>query len=133
MEHRRGHCSELEVHMNEPIGESIIAAVRSVRRFTEDVAKLLSTAREILEDAGWRSRTTQAITISTSLNIPHKWIPQDAFWFVFNKRFPNHLLVVSVVFDNIESPNSFTVPVVMSGCLRFSQPVTDNWHFRWSR
>lgn len=119
--------------MINPDDANIIAAVRSVRRLTRDVAKLLTTAREFLEDAGWKSRTTQAISVSTSLNNAENWIPQDAFWFSFNERFPNHLLVVSVVFDSVENPNNLASPLVMAGYVRFAQPVRDNWSFRWSR
>jgi hypothetical protein len=119
--------------MSNPAEANIVAAVRSVRRLTRDVAKLLTTAREFLENAGWKSRTTQAISVSTSLNIPENWVPQDAFWFAFNGRYPKHLLVVSVLIDSVETPDSFTLPVVMSGYVRFAQPVRANWSFRWAR
>lgn len=119
--------------MNDSTSHDIVTAVRSVRRFTEDVAKLLATARDSLDRAGWKSRSSQAISVSTSLNNPSSWIPQDAFWFVLNERLPSHLVILSVVFDSIENPSQFDVPVVAVVYVRFKEPVRDNWAFRWSR
>ena len=119
--------------MSEAVKDDIIQAIRNVRRFTEDVGKLLATARDVLKKAGWQSRSTQAISVSTSLNLPHNWLPQDAFWFVFNPNYPNHLVVISVVFDNVEVPVHLKLPVVVTGIVRFSAPVRGNWRFSWSR
>ena len=119
--------------MSEPATDDIIPAIRNVRRFTEDVGKLLATARDILKSHGWKCETTQAISVSTSLNVPHKWVPQDAFWFVFNPNYPHHLVVISVVFDNIEAPQHLKLPVVEAGYVWFRKPVGKKWSFKWSR
>jgi hypothetical protein len=119
--------------MSDTVTDDIIQAIRNVRRFTEDVRKLLATARDILKRDGWQSDTTQAISVSTSLNLSQKWVPQDAFWFVFNPHYPNHLVVISVVFDNIEAPVHLKLPVVEAGYVWFRVPVGKKWSFKWSR
>jgi hypothetical protein len=123
----------MEVLVSES-GNDIITAVQVVRRFCEDVGRLLKTAKESMDREGWRPHNSQALaSSSTSLNYPTNWVPQDAFCFLFNKQRPLQMAVISVVFDSIDDPEGFKMPRVMYGHFRYREPVRDNWAFRWAR
>jgi hypothetical protein len=118
--------------MPEPIHD-IVLAVREVRRLTEDIAKLLRTARDRFDNLGWKPRTTQSISVSTSLNYARTWIPQDAFLFLLNQSRPNHLVLLSVLFDSVDNAATFLMPVVSVGYLQCAEAVKENWSPSWSR
>jgi hypothetical protein len=123
----------MELSVSSDDTHDIVLAVQGVRRLVEDVAKLLKAARDRLDNFGWKPRSTAAITASTSLNFATSWIPQDAFLFVFNPTYSNHLAFLSVAFDSIDNAVAFRTPIACVGYIRFATPVGDNWSYRWSR
>jgi len=119
--------------MTDELDRNILTAVRTVRRFLEDVGKLLNTANERLQSEGWKGRNPSLIYTSTSIYEPTRWMPQDAFWFSVNAAYPQHLCVVSVLFDSIQSPSLFLQPLIMTGYFRFVETAGNNWSYEWAR
>jgi ABC-type Fe3+ transport system substrate-binding protein len=57
-------------------GKSIYHAVKNVRLFLVEIARMLSDCDRLMSDQGWESIGTASVSgSSTSINIPEKWIP----------------------------------------------------------
>lgn len=116
-------------------GANIVRAIRGVRCFIKDIARLLETTRDHLDNKGWRHRASTAISAPASLDSAEFWIPAWAGWFATNPEHPHYLLVLFVIFDSVRQPSAISEPLILSGCVRFAEPIGENWPmpFGWSK
>ena len=113
-------------------GKQILEATRNFRTYLENVGKLLSTAGAMLEKHGYEIYSnTASVGVSNSIEWPKKWIPRDAFRF-FTHNNGRILVVISVILDDIEYPNSLGQPLVSAAWFKYRKEVGD-WKWKFSR
>ena len=109
-------------------GKEILESTRKFRRYLEDIGKLLSTAEEMLEKQGFqRIDGSQAVDQRGRADIgrPGRWFPQDAFRFLTHEKNKRLLVVISVIMDDIDRPDSLDQPIVSAAWLECTNGAND--------
>ena len=113
-------------------GKQILQSTRNFRSYLENVGKLLSTAAAMLEKHDYKIYSNKAfVGGSTSIEWPRYWIPQDAFRYLTHKN-GRILVVISVILDDLDNPDSLEQPLVSAAWFKFRKEVGD-WEWYFSR
>ena len=111
-------------------GKQILQSIRNFRSYLENIGKLLSTAGAMLEKRGYEIYSnTASVGVSNSIERPNYWILRDAFRFLTHKN-GRILVVISVILDDLDNPDSLEQPLVSAAWFKYSKEVGDwEWHF----
>ena len=116
-------------------GKQILESTRNFRTYLKNICQLLSTAGAILEKHGYKIFGDKACAVveSTSIVNPNYWVPQDAFMFLTHRENKHIMLIVSVIMDDLDNPNSIDQPFVSAVWFNSGKKVGGNWSYKLSR
>lgn len=80
-------------------GKNVIVTFQQARRFCEEIARLLQTADAAMEERGWSSLGSQAVTGSSAVNKADEWLPYFAFRYYEDADRPGMMPFVGAIFD----------------------------------
>jgi hypothetical protein len=94
----------MEVYKMSEDGEKILKFVKEIRKLCHNMSLLLMTVDEQMGSKDWEKAGNTAIADSSaSVDIPERWFPENIFRFYINTKYPNILVFVSILLDDIES------------------------------
>ena len=115
-------------------GKQILESTRKFRTYLMNIGQLLSTAGAMLEKHGYKiDGNTACEGVSRSIGWPGYWFPQDAFRFLKHRENDHILVVVSVIMDDLENPNSIDQPIISAAWFNYGEKVGGNWSYKLSR
>ena len=118
-------------------GKQILESTRKFRKYLKDIGQLLSTAEEMLAIHGFRAGNYyQAVSKVETADIrwPDWWLPEDAFRFLPYEKNVRLLVVLSVIMDDINNPESLKQPIVSAAWYKYKDESSEyNWNVGFSR
>ena len=118
-------------------GKQILDSTRNFRKYLKDIGQLLSTAEEMLAIHGFKAGNYyQAVSKKETADIrwPDWWLPQDAFRFLPYEKNVRLLVVISVIMDDINNPESLEQPIVSAAWYKYKDESSEyNWNVSFSR
>lgn len=117
-------------------GKEITQAIKGFRAFHKQVALLLTTATDELQQCGWETVASIA-TADTSalLGYAEWWMPHYAFRFLTNPGHPGKMAFITVILDHIEDPDAVEEPIVSAGWMKFDKdkPTKDDIYYWYAK
>ena len=112
-------------------GKAINEMFRQMRRFLNEVGKLLQTADGQLDKGGWKPIDAKLISASGRVDKAEEWVPYNATRFYIHERTPTTLVYVFVLFDYYDD-GSVTVqrleePLISCGIMSFRSKDEVDW------
>ena len=118
-------------------GKQILESTRKFRQYLKDIGQLLSTAEEMLAIHGFKAGNYyQAVSKIETADIrwPAWWLPEDAFRFLPYENNVRLLVVISVIMDDINNPESLEQPIVSAAWYKYRDESTEyNWNPSFAR
>jgi hypothetical protein len=101
-------------------GTNVLAALRQLRTFYQEIGLLLGSADNLIEKHSWKATGSLVYGgLSYTLSEPQKWLQQDIFRLYRSEHLKNALTFVSVTLDDVEKPSRITQPLLTAGCLDY--------------
>lgn len=115
-------------------GKRIFGAVKQVRTFFGEIARMLNDCDRLMSESGWDAVGTASISGgSTSINIPEKWIPYAVNRIYLNKDVKHTTKVTAVIFDD-EWQTRLKEPVIVASTYETVDERLDTlngWDHTW--
>ncbi len=121
----------------------ILNLMSEVRGFFEQIAILLKTYDQIVDESGWSANdSTVTGGNSASINNPKSWAPEFLCRFYLNNKYSHILLYTCVIIDNRDNNESYPAdnkkdfePIITSGYYDYGKKNTAKdwnvWRSRW--
>ena len=115
-------------------GKQILKSTRNFGAYLKNIGQLLSTSGAMLEKHGYKITGNVAYSgTSKSIEYPNYWFPQDAFRFFKHRKNGIILIVISVILDDVDNPDSLEQPLVSAAWFKYGKEVGDHWSYKLSR
>ena len=118
-------------------GEQVLESTRKFREYLKAIGQLLSTAEDMLAIHGFKAGNYyQAVSKIETADIrwPAWWLPEDAFRFLPYENNVRLLVVISVIMDDINNPESLEQPIVSAAWYKYRDESSEyNWNVGFSR
>jgi hypothetical protein len=133
----------MEVHKMSEDGENILKFVKEIRKLCNKISLLLVTIDEQMGSKGWekagvKNKNTAIADSSASVETPERWFPETIFRFYINTKYPNILVFVSILLDDIEYwakyPVEIKEPLITAGY--FDNGINnkvDTWEYNYAK
>lgn len=115
-------------------GKNIVLMMEQLKKLYTQIALLLGSADDLMEERDWHSRSNQTLAISAVLQYSKNWAPRHAFRFYQNDSAKHILPFISVILYDRDgdSVGGVTEPIVTAGWCDYGDvPVSDVW-FDWA-
>lgn len=115
-------------------GENIFGAIKQVRTFFGEIARMLNDCDRLMNERGWDTVSTAIISgNSTSINIPNKWIPYAVNRIYLKKDVKHTTKSIAVIFDD-EWKTRLKEPVIVGSTYKTVDEQLDTlnaWDHSW--
>lgn len=117
-------------------GKNIVGGFRELRKFCREVALLLKTAQDMMNDKEWeRAKPYPVFLSSPTIDDPELWLPYDLCGFFENSNFPRLLCYVAVSIDDPGEKSPVEYALVSAGCIVLKsgkrRDKLEHWMAEW--
>lgn len=129
----------MEVYKMSEDGEKILKFVKEIRKLCHNMSLLLMTVDEQMGSKDWEKAGNTAIADSSaSVDIPERWFPETIFRFYKNTKYPNILVFVSILLDDIEYyakyPEEIKEPLITAGYFDCGEgEKVEHWEYYYAK